>query len=80
MFSHINFDPMTISYSDVRNPKWMDAEHTRLDCEVNFTHISEEWVPFGAVASGDYPHTHRIFEECVAGNYGPIAEYEDPEG
>ena len=75
----ILIDPMNIQYTAVRNPRWMNPEHTVLDCEVNFDHIPEEWVGFGAVAEGDYPHTHRIFAECVAGTYGPIAPYEAPE-
>jgi hypothetical protein len=70
----------SITYSAVRNPKWMDAEHTLLECEVNFDHITfEEWSSFGAVASGDLPHTHEIFARAVAGDFGPIAEFVDPD-
>jgi len=69
---------MNITYIDVKNPQWDDPEHTTLVCDVNFEHLPEEYVSFVARASGDYPHTHQIFAECVEGKWGPIAEYVPP--
>lgn len=69
-----------ITYSAVRNPRWNDPEKKFLFCEVNFDHIdSEEFSPFVAVASGDYPHTHKIFAECVSGKWGAVGDYVPPE-
>lgn len=66
-------------YVGVRNPKWVDGEHKRIDCEVNFRHIGfEEWSPFTADPSDFMPYSKQIFDECVAGVYGPIQEYEPP--
>jgi hypothetical protein len=65
-----------LDYVEVRNPKWANEAHTMINCEVNFTHIPEDFVPFSAVAEGDYVHSHNIFAECVTGMYGPIAEWE----
>jgi hypothetical protein len=67
-----------MKYTQVSNPQWANAEHTAINCDVDFDDLREELVPFTAVASGDYPHSHQIFAECVAGNYGPIAEYVAP--
>lgn len=67
-----------MKYTSVRNPKWANAAHSRLICEVNFDDLPEDFVPFTAVASGDYPHTHEIFARCVAGDFGPVAEYVPP--
>lgn len=67
-----------MKFKTVRNPKWVNAARTRLDCEVDFDDLVEEFVPFLAVASGDYPHTHEIFARCVAGEFGPVAEYVPP--
>lgn len=67
-----------MNYSKVINPKWANAEHTAIECMVDFDDLSEELVPFTAVAEGDYPHTHEIFARCVAGDFGPIAEYVAP--
>jgi hypothetical protein len=67
-----------IIYTGVRNPKWLNEANTYLDCEVQFTHIPEEWVDFSCYASGDLPHTHAIFAECVAGDYGVIEAFVAP--
>ena len=68
----------TVSYIGVRNPQWLNQAHTYLKCEVNFSHLPEEWVEFSCVASGDLPHTHEIFQKCVDGEFGAIAEFEAP--
>jgi len=67
-----------MKYTQVKNPQWANAEHTLINCEVDFDDLREELVPFTAVASGDYPHSHQIFAECIAGQYGEIAEYIAP--
>lgn len=67
-----------MKYTQVTNPQWANAEHTKINCEVDFEDLSEALVPFTAVASGDYPHSHQIFAECLAGQYGEIAEYVAP--
>lgn len=67
-----------MKYTRVFNPQWINAEHTGINCEVDFDDLREELVPFTAVASGDYEHSHQIFAECVAGKYGEIAEYVAP--
>jgi len=67
-----------MKYTQVLNPQWANAEHTAINCDVDFDDLREELVPFTAVGSGDYEHSHQIFSECVAGKYGVIAEYVAP--
>ena len=67
-----------MKYTQVKNAQWANSEHTAINCDVDFNDLSEELVPFTAVASGDYEHSHQIFAECVAGQYGEIAEYVPP--
>ena len=67
-----------MKYTQVTNPQWANAEHTAINCNVDFDDLKEELVPFTAVASGDYEHSHQIFAECVAGQYGQVAEYVAP--
>lgn len=62
---------------DIKGPKWINSQHTTLECQVLFAGTTD-YVPFGAVASGDLPHTHEIFARCVAGEFGPIGEYVEP--
>jgi hypothetical protein len=67
-----------MKYTTVTNPVWANAGHTTIVCDVDFDDISEATVSFGAVAFGDYPHSHEIFARCVAGDFGPVAEYVAP--
>ena len=69
---------MLVTFVDIKNLRWANADHTLLDCDVNFDHLPEEYVSFTARASGDMEHTHQIFAECVAGKWGTIAEYVPP--
>ena len=65
-------------YSQVKNPIWANEEHTAIDCEVNFNHLDDEFVPFTADPTDVMPYSKEIFDECAAGNYGPIGEYVAP--
>lgn len=67
-----------MEYSSVANPRWSNDKHTKIDCDVVFVDLGQTPLPFTAVASGDLLHAHQIFEECVSGKYGPIAEYTPP--
>ena len=62
--------------NDVRNPKWMNAAHTFLDCEVNFNELDEEYVLFTANPNDSEEHGRQIYADCVAGNYGEIEEFD----
>lgn len=66
-----------MNYTNVTNPIWSNAEHTAIDCEVTFDEIGT--VPFTAnpLDIGN-PSSKQIFDECVAGDYGVVAEYVPP--
>jgi hypothetical protein len=69
---------MSHFYSQVKNPVWANAEHTRIDCEVDFGHLDDEFVPFTADPSDKMEYSKTIFDECIEGKYGAIAEYVAP--
>lgn len=69
---------MSEFYSQVKNPVWADAEHTRVNCEVDFGHLDDEFVPFTADPTDSMEYSKTIFDECVAGQYGTIGEYVAP--
>ena len=69
---------MSDFYSQVKNPIWANAEHTCIDCEVDFGHLNEDFVPFTANPTDVMEYSKTIFDECVAGQYGEIAEYVAP--
>lgn len=66
------------NYTQIKNPKWVNAEHTLIDCEVNFNHLPEEFVPFTADPNDIYPYCKEIFDRCASGEFGPVAEYVPP--
>lgn len=71
---------MAITYADVRNPRWADKQQTMIVCEVDWDNIGEEqYSECAVVASGDMPYIHEIYRRCVAGEFGPIADYASPE-
>lgn len=65
-----------MNYTNVKNPKWANQEHTLIDCEVDFDDLDDVFVPFTAnpLDTGN-PSSKQIFDECVAGDYGVVAEY-----
>lgn len=69
---------MIIKYTDVRNPVWANAGQTRIDIEVNFDHLDEEYVLFTADPSDVEAHGVEIYNRAVAGDFGAIADYTPP--
>jgi hypothetical protein len=69
---------MSQFYTQVKNPSWADIEHTIIDCEVNFNHLPDEFVPFAANPNDVMEYSVDIFTRCLAGEFGEIAEYVAP--
>jgi len=68
-----------MNYTDVKNPKWVNAEHTLIDCDVDFTDLNEQYVPFTADPSDTSNQSSKqIFDECASGKWGVVAEYVPP--
>jgi hypothetical protein len=65
---------------DAQNPKWGNAEHTLIDVEAKFQHYPEEWGYLGFTADPNDPEAHGrdLYNRCVAGEFGEIAEYVAP--
>lgn len=69
-----------MKYTQVKNPIWANEEHTAINCDVDFDDLTEQFVPFTADPSDPYnPASKEIFDDCVAGKYGQIAQYVPPE-
>lgn len=65
-------------FTAVRNPKWANATHTQIECEVNFRHLYDEWVSFCADPTDMAPYSKEIFDRCAAGEFGDVVEYVSP--
>ena len=71
--------------TSVANPRWANADHTLIDCEITTSQFGDEVLPFTADPNDVEAHGRAIYADLVAGKYGPIAEYvpppvETPEG
>jgi hypothetical protein len=69
---------MSEFYTQVKNPVWANVEHTVINCEVDFGHLNDEFVPFTADPTDVMEYSKTIFNECVAGQYGEIENYVEP--
>lgn len=68
-----------MEYTTVKNLTWSNPEHTQFHCDVFFVRFNQE-MPFACDQSevGVYPHVTSIWERALAGEFGSIAEYQDP--
>lgn len=69
---------MQATLTSVSIPRWANAEHTMIDCEITTSQLGDEVLPFTASQSDVEPHGRAIFADLVAGKYGAIAEYVAP--
>jgi hypothetical protein len=69
---------MQTQQTSLSNPRWADAEHTMIDCDITTSQFGDEVLPFTASANDVEAHGRAIFADIVAGNYGEIAEYVPP--
>lgn len=65
-----------MQYTEVINPRWANAGHTAIDCDVHFVGLG--FIPFTANQDDQYPHTVEIFTRAVAGDFGVLSEYLAP--
>jgi hypothetical protein len=66
---------MQSQLTSLTNPRWANAEHTLIDCEITTSQFGDEVLPFTASPTDCEAHGRGIFADLVAGHYGPIAEY-----
>lgn len=69
---------MNIQILNVKNCRYANKEGTFIDCDVNFDHLPQEYVPFTAQKNSGEWHVAFIYNNAVAGKYGPIAPYVEP--
>lgn len=69
---------MSQYYSQVKNPVWANEAKTLINCDVDFGHLDNDFVPFTADPKDNMEYSQTIFNECLSGKYGPIGEYVAP--
>ena len=61
-----------MTYTEVTDLMW-SKEKDSIHCWVTFERIGK--VPFGANPNDSESHGREIYDRCVAGDFGAIAEY-----
>lgn len=61
-----------MNYTQVSSPSW-DKSGTKINCMVVFESLGE--VPFTADQNDYNPWCQEIYHRCVAGEFGPVADY-----
>jgi hypothetical protein len=59
------------------NPRYSNAEGTSIDLQVQFDTFPDPG-PFTAVPNDIYPYGTQLYNDAVAGVYGPVAPYVPP--
>jgi hypothetical protein len=62
-----------MEYTTVTNVRYANKDHTAIVCDVTFVRLGT--VSFTPTANDSEAHGREIYERCVAGEFGEIAEY-----
>jgi len=65
---------MEFTITEARNPQWVDSNHNRIDLEVNFAELEEEWLPYTSDPNDVCEHSRTLYSKAVAGDYGQVSE------
>ena len=73
---------MMLTYSDAINPKWQNRAKTTIHIEVDWDHLDDEvYSPCSMIdlngVEGE-EHLADLWNRTLAGDFGPIQEYETP--
>jgi hypothetical protein len=69
---------MQIKYTSVTNPTW-NIDKSGIDCVVVFEHLGGKPIPFHATQNDDMAHGVEIYNRCLAGEFGVVADYVVPD-
>lgn len=65
---------MHFTITEARNPQWVDSDHNKIDLEVNFSELEEEWLPYTASPDDVCEHSRTLYSKAVAGDYGQVSD------
>jgi len=67
-----------MAIKSVSNPRWSDQAKTLINCNVTTDITGSELLPFTASPNDPEEVGKEIFQACLEGKYGQIAEYAPP--
>ena len=62
-----------MQYTTVTNLQWANKDRTSFSCNVNFVGLGI--LPFTPNQNDSQVHGREIYARCMAGEFGPIADY-----
>jgi hypothetical protein len=66
---------MQATLTSLSNPRWVNAEHTAIDCDITTSQFGDEVLPFTASSNDVEAHGRALFSQLVNGVFGHIAEF-----
>ena len=64
---------MQFTITAAKDPVWVDSNHNRIDLQVNFAELEEEWLPYTADPLDVCAHSRTLYANAVAGDYGQVS-------
>ena len=64
---------MQFTITAAKDPVWVDSNHNRIDLQVNFAELEEEWLPYTADPLDVCAHSRTLYAKAVAGDYGQVS-------
>ena len=65
---------MHFTITEARNPQWVNSDHNKIDLEVNFSELEEEWLSYTASPDDVCEHSRTLYSKAVAGDYGQVSD------
>ena len=65
---------MHFTITEARNPQWVNSDHNKIDLEVNFSELEEEWLSYTASPDDVCEHSRTLYSKAVSGDYGQVAD------
>lgn len=69
---------MFIKFNSAKNPRWADPTGLRIDLDVDFDGIEEEFVPYTSYKDDACEGSKSIFHRALSGEFGDVAPYTPP--
>ena len=65
---------MHFTITEAKDPQWVDSNHNRIDLQVNFAELEEEWLPYTADPTDVCEHSRTLYANAVKGDYGTVSD------
>ena len=65
---------MHFTITAAKDPVWVDSNHNRIDLQVNFAELEEEWLPYTSDPTDVCEHSRTLYANAVNGDYGTVSD------